>query len=115
MYKIGVDIVNVSRIKKAILNNEYFLKKVFSEKEIEYCEKRKNKYESYSARFAAKEAYLKAIGTGIVDINLNKIEIVNLESGKPNLYVNDEMIDGDVSLSHTEDTAIAYVIIKSSI
>ncbi|CAM3068904.1 holo-ACP synthase [Streptobacillus ratti] len=112
MFKIGVDIVEVKRIEKAIIKSEHFLKTVFSEKEIEYCEKKINKYESYSARFAVKEAYLKAIGTGITDISLNNIEIINSESGKPFLYVNGELIDGDVSLSHTETLAIANVVLK---
>ena len=54
--KIGVDIVEVTRIKNAIEKNNGFLEKVFTKKEIEYCEKRKNKYQSYAGRFSAKEA-----------------------------------------------------------
>ncbi|ACZ01047.1 holo-ACP synthase [Streptobacillus moniliformis] len=112
MFKIGIDIVDVKRIEKAIIKSEHFLKNVFSQKEIEYCEKKINKYESYAARFAAKEAYIKAIGTGITDISLNNIEIINSELGKPFLYVNGELIDGDISLSHTESLAIANIILK---
>ncbi|WP_156298947.1 holo-ACP synthase [Streptobacillus canis] len=112
MYKIGVDIVEVKRIENAILRSEFFLKKIFSEKEIEYCESKKNKYESYSARYAAKEAYLKAVGSGITDINLKKIEVINDEEGKPFLYVDGKLIEGDLSLSHTETLAIANIVLK---
>ena len=67
MYKIGTDIVEVERIKKAIERTEKFKINVFSTKEIEYCENKKNKYESYAGKFAAKEAYFKAKGTSSVN------------------------------------------------
>lgn len=108
MFKIGVDIVSISRIEKAILKNEKFKDKVFSKNEIEYCDKKPNKYESYAARFAAKEAYLK---TGNIE-DLNKIEIINDKNGKPNLYVNSKKVIGDISLSHDGDYAIAYLILE---
>ena len=76
--KIGVDIVEVTRIKNAIEKNNGFLEKVFTKKEIEYCEKRKNKYQSYAGRFSAKEDFVKAIGTGFNnEISFKDIEILN--------------------------------------
>ena len=117
--KTGIDIIEVSRIKKAIENsNEMFLKKVFTEKEIEYCNSKKtNKFESFAARFAAKEACLKAISDLLenkFDITWKEIEIENAKSGKPviKLYKNLKEIESiDVSLSHIKDYAIASVSI----
>ena len=117
--KTGIDIIEVSRIKKAIENsNEMFLKKVFTEKEIEYCNSKKtNKIESFAARFAAKEACLKAISDLLenkFDITWKEIEIENAKSGKPviKLYKNLKEIESiDVSLSHIKDYAIASVSI----
>lgn len=111
MFKLGNDIIEVERIKKAIERNESLKNNLFSNKEIEYCEKKKNKYESYSARFAAKEAYLKALGIGISSNKLNNIEILNDNNGKPIMYVDGEKIKGEVSISHSSKYAIATVII----
>ncbi len=118
---IGVDIVEVSRIQKAIEQyGERFLKRVFTESEIQYCESfREKKYLHYAARFAAKEAFSKAIGTGFTDgFKLNEVGIKNLENGKPQIfllgglkekYSNFQMY---VSLSHSDSYAVATVIIE---
>ena len=121
--KTGIDIIEVSRIKKAIENsNEKFLKKVFTEKEIEYCNSKKtNKSEYFAARFAAKEACLKAISDLLenkFDITWKEIEIENAKSGKPviKLHKNLKEIESiDVSLSHIKDYAIASVSILVNI
>lgn len=110
MYKIGTDIVEVERIKKAIERTENFKTNVFSTKEIEYCENKKNKYKSYAGKFAAKEAYFKAKGTGI-EIPMRNTEILNDENGKPYILISGEKINGDVSISHTEHNAISFVIL----
>tara|TARA_B110000438_G_C15804900_1_gene646826 strand:- start:2039 stop:2428 length:390 start_codon:yes stop_codon:yes gene_type:complete len=84
---IGTDIVNMDRIKK-ILNkkNNHFKKKIFSNKEIIYCEKRKYPHTLFAKRFAAKEALSKALGTGIrKGINFKDIEISNDNLGKPSI------------------------------
>ncbi len=102
MYKIGTDIVKISRMEKSI-KNESFLRRVFTEKEIEYCRKAEN----YAGIFAAKEAYFKAIGTGIT-APMTSIEILHNDRGKP--YLNG-ILNCDVSVSHDGDYAIATVII----
>ena len=81
----GVDIIEIDRVKKSVDELESFRSRVFTEKEIAYCEGRnKAKYESYAARFAAKEAVLKALGTGLSDgVEWKHIEISNDERGKP--------------------------------
>ena len=118
----GIDIVEVSRIQKAIEKSDSFTKKVFTEKEIAYCEARNTKIQSYAARFAAKEAFLKALGTGWSSgIAWTDIETVNDADGAPhiNLFsVAKEIFDDKkcssvyVSLSHVKETAIASVIIE---
>lgn len=122
--KIGTDIVEVSRVKSAVeRTGRPFLERVYTNVEIDYCERgMKRKYESYAARFAAKEAFSKAIGTGIGEYaHLNEIEVLNLENGKPVLRLSGETLEYfektfpgasiDVSLSHTSKLAIATVIV----
>ena len=85
IYGIGTDIVNINRLNKVIKKYGIkFKKRIFSQNEIIYCEKKTNSIRSYAKRFAAKEAFTKALGTGIrKDINLNCVEVVNTKSGKP--------------------------------
>ena len=84
IFGIGADIVNISRIKKLLNKNKKFKNRIFSIKEIKYCETRKNKFASYSKRFAAKEAFSKALGTGISKgISFNEISINNNKNGAP--------------------------------
>ena len=115
--KTGIDIVEVSRIKKAIeSSNNKFLKRIFTEKEIEYCISKKiNKYEHFAARFAAKEACLKAISELLAskyNISWKEIEILNSEEGRPILKLHKEIgkIENiDVSISHVKEYAVASV------
>ena len=81
---IGTDIVDISRFKKLINNNKKFKNKIFSPEEIKYCESKLNKVASYSKRFAAKEAFAKALGTGISNgISFHEISINNNKKGAP--------------------------------
>ena len=123
--RVGTDIVEVSRVKTAIeRTGRAFLERVYTETEIGYCElgKSKRKYESYAARFAAKEAFSKAIGTGIGEnAHLNEIEVLYLDNGKPvvRLYgetkayfeANFSGKEIDISLSHTSKLALATVVV----
>jgi holo-[acyl-carrier protein] synthase len=84
IFGIGTDIVDISRIKKLFNKNKRLKKRIFSLKEIEYCESRTNKIASYSKRFAAKEAFAKALGTGISKgISFNEISVNNNKNGAP--------------------------------
>jgi holo-[acyl-carrier protein] synthase len=84
---IGTDIVSVDRIKNS-LKNKNFLKRVFNKKEILKCKNIKTKTNCFAKRFAAKEAFSKALGTGISKgINLNEIVVLNKKSGKPYIYL----------------------------
>tara|TARA_B000000437_G_C11422673_1_gene214703 strand:- start:123 stop:506 length:384 start_codon:yes stop_codon:yes gene_type:complete len=121
---IGTDIVENNRIKNAIKNNS-FIKRIFSKDEISFSKKFKNKTNFYSKRFAAKEAFVKAIGTGFRNsINFKDISILNNKLGKPKLYITVKVkkllkkmfksknIDIFLSLSDEKKYSIAFVIIK---
>ena len=87
IYGIGVDIVNISRVKKNLTKNKLFKQRIFSNKEIKYCERKINKYECFSKRFAAKEAFSKALGTGIArGISFKELEVKNDNAGRPSIY-----------------------------
>lgn len=122
--KSGIDIIEVERIKSSIDEmGDNFLDRVYTENEIQYCEsKKKNKYQSYAARFAVKEAAFKAISTLIKDkysISWKNVETINDETGKPSIKfisltkeVEKELakIESiDVSISHLEEYAVATV------
>ena len=116
--KCGVDIIEVSRIKDSIENlGDKFLNKVYTKKEIEYCESKGNsKYEHYAARFAVKEAAFKALSEEVKDkysISWKDIETLNDKNGRPKaeiLFLNDSKVENvDVSISHCKDYAVANV------
>ena len=83
IFGIGTDIVSIDRMKKS-LKNKKFIKRVFNDKEIFKCKKIKNYNNCFAKRFAAKEAFSKALGTGISSgIKFNEIIVLNKKSGKP--------------------------------
>ena len=87
IFGIGTDIVNIKRMDNSLKKHGLsFKKKIFSKLEISYCEKKKNSSAFYAKRFAAKEAFSKALGTGIrKGVNLKNIEVSNNASGKPSI------------------------------
>ncbi len=119
---IGTDIIEVIRIEKAMSRDTGFRDKIFTPVEITYCEAKKNKFQHYAARFSAKEAFLKAIGTGWrYGIRFADIGIYHDELGKPHIEVTGkakELIDSlsvskiHVSLSHLKEMATAVVILE---
>jgi holo-[acyl-carrier protein] synthase len=120
---IGTDIIEVERVARAI-SKEAFKKKVFSEREISYCESQK-KEESYAARFAAKEAFFKALGTGWRDgMGITEVEILNDELGKPSIHLHGKAEEVfkqkggthiHISISHIKTQAIAFVILEQNL
>ena len=119
----GVDIAEVPRIKAALERfGKRFLSRVFTLQEAQYCLSKANAVERLAARFAAKEAGMKAIGTGLRHgITWHDVEVVRLPGGRPNLKFSGkarEFADRlgckrvHLSLSHTKEQAIAYVILE---
>jgi holo-[acyl-carrier protein] synthase len=84
IFGIGTDIVDIIRLKKLFYRNKKFKDRIFSTQEIKYCESRSDKIASYSKRFAAKEAFSKALGIGISNgISFNEISVKNYKNGAP--------------------------------
>ena len=84
IFGIGTDIIDISRIQKLLNKNNRFKNRIFSTKEIKYCDLKKNNIACYSKRFAAKEAFTKALGTGMSKgISFNEISINNNKNGAP--------------------------------
>ena len=112
----GTDIIEIDRIKKSIENiGDKFLNTVFTEKEIEYCEARKNqKYQHYAARFAAKEAIFKAISDNTnCKCDWKSFEVERQENGRPkiNFFMDIENLSSiDLSISHCKQYATANVV-----
>ena len=121
---IGVDIVENSRINKSLKNN-LFIKRIFSNSEISIAKKLKYKKNYYSKRFAAKEAFVKSIGTGFRNnLNFKDISIVNDKMGKPSFMINGKIkkiikkefkvssFNFFLSISDEKKYSIAYVILQ---
>jgi holo-[acyl-carrier protein] synthase len=123
IFGIGTDLIEVERVAEKMGKKQGFKELVFSADEIIYCEARTYKYEHYAARFAAKEAFLKAIGTGWRNgTAFNEIEIYHDEEGKPEMRFHGltaktiaELKLGKifVSISHLKTIASAMVVIES--
>jgi holo-[acyl-carrier protein] synthase len=111
---VGIDIIEVARIKEMVEKNPRFLKRVFTPQEIDYCTGKKNKYQNLAARFTAKEAFFKALGNRIP---WTEVGVINLHSGKPNLeFRSQEKLSfkkAEISLSHLQEYAIAVVVLES--
>ena len=120
----GVDLCEVARIRKAIeaAHGRRFIERVFTAREIAYAESKANRYERYAARFAAKEAGMKALGTGWSGgLGWHDLEVANLPSGRPTLKLQGKAAEIaekrgvrniSLSLTHTAAQAMAMVILE---
>ena len=124
IYGIGTDIANINRIKKS-LKNKNFIDRLFSKNEVKKCNNQINKANCYAKRFAAKEAFVKALGEGFRNnINFNDIDVTNDKKGKPVISVSNNIknflkkkfklkkYEIFLSLSDEKKYSIAYVIIN---
>lgn len=120
----GIDITETARIQEILSRSgERFAKRLFTALEIAYCERFKNKAERYAARFAAKEAAFKALGTGWRQgVRWLDVEVTHLESGKPELILHGRAGEiarelgvkrSSLSISHADRYAVAQVIFES--
>lgn len=120
---LGMDISEVNRIQEAIeRHGEAFLKRIFTPAEIEYCKRHRNPYERYAARFAAKEAAMKALGTGWRrGVRWVDIEVARMPSGQPTLKLHGESLQIahglgvtriSLTITHSGNTALAQVIFE---
>jgi len=121
---LGIDMIEVARVQEKIEKEQGFRELVFSNEEIEYCESKTHKYEHYAARFAAKEAFFKALGTGWTNgTSFNEVELHASPAGQPLMrFLGDteksllDMRIGkvSVSLSHLKEIAAAVVVIEEA-
>ena len=121
---LGVDIAEVGRVKAAIeRHGETFLRRLYTPAEREYCERFKNKYERFAGRFAAKEAAMKALGTGWSrGVRWVDVEVVRQRGGRPTIALHGEagkIASGlgvkniSLSITHTAEQAFAQVIFEN--
>ena len=120
---VGIDMIEVERVGSGISKESGFREMIFSATEIAYCESKKNKFEHYAARFAAKEAGAKALGTGISHgVSWLEIEVVREPSGRPTIkfYGRAAQIaarlgvtHATLSITHTTDLAMASVVLEN--
>ena len=124
LFGVGTDIIRVNRLKKS-LNKKPFLSRVFSEEEIIKCKRTKKNSNCFAKRFAAKEAFSKALGTGISNgINFNEIIVLNEKSGKPYIKLinktkkiverklKKKIYKISLSIADEKDYAVAFVTIS---
>jgi len=117
---IGTDIVSIDRIEKAALRlGDRFLKRLFTPGECSYCDSKRQRWQCYSARFAAKEAVLKAMGTGLSGCRWTEVEVAGDPSGRPKVRLFGEAARiarekgiGEIliSISHEKDKALAFAV-----
>ena len=120
MLTTGVDIIEIPRIKQVLDRyGQRFLKRVFTSDEITYC---RGRAPNLAGRFAAKEAAMKALGTGVRGVSWKDIEVVRSESGAPSVKLHGQaqkravrlrVVDISVSISHSREYAVAFVVAQS--
>ena len=119
----GIDVAEVARLEQAVTRHgQRFLERVFTAREIAYCERHRNRFERYAARFAAKEAGMKALGVGWRGgVRWRDLEVVNQRGGKPELRLSGvaariahkhKVRNVALSLTHTQTQAVAQVILE---
>ena len=122
--KLGNDIIEIERIRQAIERSSSFVERVYTPHEIEYCKSRnKGRYESFAGIYAAKEAFIKALGTGLRHGSWQDIEIYHDELGAPlirlqgtfkNIYEESGCTQIHVSISHCKEYAMSTVILEGA-
>jgi holo-[acyl-carrier protein] synthase len=121
IFRIGVDLLGVARMARLVAENPGILEMIYTHEESEYCLAKRRSQEHLAARFAAKEAVLKALGTGLGRrMRWSDVEIVHDAAGRPRVRLHGEVarwaeqqgiVDLDVSLSHTAEFAIAQALV----
>ena len=117
-YCIGIDIVDTKRFNQPSTTTQSFFNLCFTSAEQQYCLSKSNPAQHFAARFAGKEAVIKALSGLNLYLERNKIEILNHENGRPYLVFHTEnteilILKSDISLSHSDTSAIAFVILYS--
>ena len=122
IYGIGVDLIEIARLQRVLTRRQRFMSRVYTEAEQQYCNAKHPPYACYAARFVAKEAFLKALGTGLRQyMRWRDIEVRRDALGKPSLcvsgYLQEQCLAQGIchihlSLAHSTSMAIAQVILE---
>lgn len=116
---IGVDLVEVDRIRRTLARTPALVERLFTDAERAYCERRRDPTERFAARFAAKEAVMKALGVGLGAVGWHEVEVVRAESGRPSLALSGRAADlaaelgvvrWHLTMSHTSRVAEAIAV-----
>jgi holo-[acyl-carrier protein] synthase len=116
---IGVDLVEVDRIRRTLARTPALVERLFTDAERAYCERRRDPTERFAARFAAKEAVMKALGVGLGAVGWHEVEVVRAESGRPSLALSGRAADlaaelgvvrWHLTMSHTTRVAEAIAV-----
>lgn len=120
-FQIGIDIVSVKRMQQAIeRQGKRFLDRIFTDKEQTYCEAKRNKFENYAGRFAAKEAVIKAKKGGRGRMAFSDIEVVRAFNGAPSIYISEQArkklrispkAKFELTMAHERDFAVVAVVL----
>jgi holo-[acyl-carrier protein] synthase len=116
---IGVDLVEVDRMRRTLARTPALVERLFTDAERAYCERRRDPTERFAARFAAKEAVMKALGVGLGAVGWHEVEVVRAESGRPSLALSGRAADlaaelgvvrWHLTMSHTSRVAEAIAV-----
>lgn len=108
---LGVDLVEISRVRSLARRNPKFLIRIFSPAEIAYCKAKKNPWPHFAVRFAAKEAVYKALGKA--EVPLTAISVVSDRHGRPSVKINGKAVKGlKLSLTHGREHAVAFAVLS---
>ncbi len=116
---IGVDLVEVDRMRRTLARTPALVERLFTDAERAYCERRRDPTERFAARFAAKEAVMKALGVGLGAVGWHEVEVVRAESGRPSLALTGRAADlaaelgvvrWHLTMSHTTRVAEAIAV-----
>ncbi len=119
--KVGTDILEIDRFRRVLERRPGLREKVFTEAEVSYCESKADSVPHFAARFCAKEAFSKAIGTGVREFSMSEVEVVRNDLGKPRIELSGRAYkiasdlavkDVEVSISHSDLFAVAVVVIE---
>ena len=119
--KVGTDILEIDRFRKVLNRRPGLRQKVFTPPEVAYCDSKADAIPHFAARFCAKEAFAKAIGTGVRQFSMSEVEIVRNEMGKPDIELRGEaervaerlaVKAIDLSISHSKLFVVAVVVIE---
>ncbi|MDA8080204.1 MAG: holo-ACP synthase [Actinomycetota bacterium] len=118
---VGTDILEINRFRKVLERRPGLRRKIFTEAEVAYCESKADSIPHFAARFCAKEAFSKAIGSGVRAFSMSEVEVVRNDLGKPGIELSGRaqkiasdlaVKDVDVSMSHSDLFAVAVVVVE---